>query len=221
MNTVGWIPAFRRRSSRYRRTTKNALNDEYSDETSRSPGSASVGDYVKGVHGGKYQFDGPGAPSLAAREFTEQLYSSSEYDNALDATQEDEPWPRWADSMGESMTQSQIDAIAETLLLEPGGQPVSIQVKNQERTWEPFYVKFIGVTAGALPPTIRCVPLKGTLAPRGGSVNLCDPSKPYSDQATVTVSLVQEAETMRLAGTSWYMIIGTEEEKWYYKVVIQ
>ena len=39
-------------------------------------GANSVGDYVQGVHGGKYQFEEAGGATFAGKQFAESLYAS-------------------------------------------------------------------------------------------------------------------------------------------------
>lgn len=93
-----------------------------------------------------------------------------------------------------------------------------MDIVNNELTWEPFYVKVMTTTlssrdfADARPLSVH--PRAGTLAPRGGAVNLCDPQKPYSDSATIRVESSGELSDR----DALFLLIGTEEEKWYYRI---
>ena len=74
------------------------------DETfPSSSSSASVGDYVMGVHGGKYQFEEAGGASFAGQQFAESLYASDSSEGVIEAKDgTEEPFPRWANVMGTS-----------------------------------------------------------------------------------------------------------------------
>ncbi|KAL3937280.1 MAG: hypothetical protein SGBAC_007587 [Bacillariaceae sp.] len=176
----------------------------------------SVGDYVKQVHGGKYQFGDAGINSIG-QEFAETGYgSSSAPKEDVEATLLAEI-PRWANRMG---TEKDIESkIRGTLPLNSG--PAFIDIVNDERTWEPFYVK-VTTTPGQETPQnfedtqwLSIHPRAGTLAPRGGAVNLCDPNDPYSDTATITVDASGDLPSSE---DTLYLLIGTEEEKWYYRI---
>jgi len=70
----------------------------------------------------------------------------------------------------------------------------------------------------------RVSPRLGHLAPRGGASNACDASKPYSDSVTLCIyhkesttidmTLLDDTDTV----VEWWLVAGTEEEKWYYKL---
>mmetsp|Transcript_16160 Transcript_16160/g.39526 ORF Transcript_16160/g.39526 Transcript_16160/m.39526 type:complete len:226 (-) Transcript_16160:25-702(-) len=186
----------------------------YSSENDESLNS--VGDYVKQVHGGKYQFSDAGINSIG-QEFAETGYASSAPKEDVEASLLAEI-PRWANRMG---TETDMESkIRGTISLSSG--PVSINIVNDERTWEPFYMKVTTTPGQAAsrnfddthPLTIH--PRAGTLAPRGGAVNLCDPNNPYSDAATITVDASGDLSSS--SEDSLYVLIGTEEEKWYYRI---
>lgn len=179
----------------------------------------SVGDYVKQVHGGKYQFSDAGINSIG------QEFAETGYDGSSSAPKEDVEAsllleiPRWANRMG---TEADMESkILGTITLSSG--PTSINIVNDERTWEPFYVKVVPTTTCETAASrdfddthpLSIHPRAGTLAPRGGAVNLCDPTSPYSDAATITVDAPSGLSSLQ---DPLYVIIGTEEEKWYYRI---
>jgi len=119
----------------------------------------------------------------------------------------------------------------------------TVSIKNEERTWEKYYAKIMprvvvrGVltdepsTSMSASPLIqedipfRVTPKLGYLAPRGGASNACDASKPYSDSVTLYIyhkesvsidMVVLDADNDTVV--EWWLVAGTEEEKWYYKL---
>lgn len=210
------------------------------DNTENDDGSIrnTVGDYVKNVHGGKYQFEehGGGGMNSVGQQFAESLYSSSSSSLSYDTDDVDDndddkdisEWPRWAQNMG--MASESSPNIRDTLVLNSSTPSVSVQVTNQERTWEEFYVKVIdGNNNNAMGDIIiEIEPVHGVLAPRGGANNVCDPNQPYSDSVTINVRLSNNAnaEDGATDGTinnndEFLLVIGTEEDKWYYEIKIQ
>ena len=106
--------------------------------------------------------------------------------------------PQWARRLS-----PEPDELAGTVLA-VGSEASIISVANRFKTWEPFYVSLHPADA---PWEIE--PAQGTLAPRGGANNACDPSKPYSDtQRFVVRCRGGEAAAEAL------LVVGTEEEKW-------
>jgi len=212
---------------------------DYGRDIERDGTAASVGDYVKGVHGEKYNFGVPGGPSAAAQEFTQALYSSSSsVAEEEQDSDDDEPMPRWAQNMGATTTSAGAavrgdEDIRGTLVLGRGREEEEatiVTITNRERTWEPFYAKLVVPDDNDWERIVRIEPRKGTLAPRGGSANVCDPNRPYSDSATIRVSLRkdEEEESIKLSSNDddeqerfLLLAIGTEEEKWYYRVLIR
>jgi hypothetical protein len=178
---------------------------------SDSDENASVGDYVKGVHGGKYQFEDASAISFEGQQFTESLYSSGPMEE--DEPDEEEPMPKWAERLGNSVTD---DMCSDTIRLSPNRDPVQVKITNQERTWEPFYAKVVG--DDMITSRIKVSPLHGKLAPLNGADNPYDPQNPYSDSTIINVSCSQAIHT---AQEECYLAVGTEEEKWYYKLIIE
>jgi len=114
----------------------------------------------------------------------------------------------------------------------------TVSIRNDERTWEKFYAKIVPAVDSGRSETVDggrvlwedvpfCVaPRTGFLAPRGGASNACDASKPYSDSGTLCVYHREGTllEMQLLDGTDidtavqWWLVAGTEEEKWYYKI---
>jgi hypothetical protein len=166
---------------------------------------SSVGDYVKGVHGGKYQFSAAGLNS-AGQEFAASGYGSGPIE-----LEDDNDVPRWAQHMGTNAEDLQRTG-SEVLTL-----PASVSVQNQERTWEPFFVKVMlaqqNGTAVDVSEAFSITPARGKLAPLGGAQNPYNPHEPYLDSVTIQVD--------RTTPGLWdvcYLAVGTEEEKWFYQL---
>ena len=203
------------------------------EQTSRDAAAPSVGDYVQGVHGGKYQFEEAGGATFAGRQFAEALYSSDPNEGVLleDPLNENEPLPSWVQKMGSSGSLGQLTPLQNfpVLSLSSASPTTSVSITNDERSWEHFYSKIVQVAADGTivdealifchePQNgggVKVTPAKGHLAPRGGSSNLCDPDKPYSDTATIQISV--NAEGLIPNGESFpLLVIGTEAETWKY-----
>eukprot|EP00547_Thalassionema_nitzschioides_P017337 CAMPEP_0194250274 /NCGR_PEP_ID=MMETSP0158-20130606/22590_1 /TAXON_ID=33649 /ORGANISM="Thalassionema nitzschioides, Strain L26-B" /LENGTH=210 /DNA_ID=CAMNT_0038987013 /DNA_START=12 /DNA_END=641 /DNA_ORIENTATION=+ len=165
---------------------------------------SSVGDYVKGVHSGKYQFEDASFMSSTGKQFAESLYSSSPVDEEHD--DHETIMPQWAKRMGEEGSITE-EMCKEVIQLSPG-HTQQITVSNQERTWESYYTKVIGNSEFF--EKISCSPSMGKLAPFGGATNLCDEDHPYSDSAVLQVRYNGVTSTQGQC----YLVIGTEEEKW-------
>ena len=179
----------------------------------------SIGEVVKGLHGGKYQFSAGGgydpdpAPRMthltsrhclgrdraAGMAFAEALASTRDSAPDVPATGET---PRWAQRLAPER-----DKLAGALAIAPGSQS-SVVVQNRYKTWEPFFVTLH-------PPEApwEVGPSQGTLAPRGGANNVCDPSKPYAD----TQALVVRCHGGEV-GDEALLVVGTEEEQWTYSL---
>ena len=115
--------------------------------------SRSVGDVVKGVHGGKYQFSTNSFESFAGGEFASALYASS---NAADKTSDDAPWPKWA-------TEFRRNKPPDAEVLELGADGAArLRVTNIYRSWDRFYASFLDEADG-----FEVTPTNGDLAPRG------------------------------------------------------
>ena len=96
-------------------------------------------------------------------------------------------------------------------------------MSNRWRTWEPFVAAVVPLggdaahPAAALAASFALRTTRGTLAPRGGANNACDPSKPYRDSAVIGVAWegahVPEGEAV--------LVVKTEEEQWTYRLLIE
>ena len=181
------------------RQNNSNLDNEQEDQT----GQSSVGDYVRGVHGGKYQFDTVGGMTFEGQQFAEALYSgSSDGDSEEDFT--NEPLPKWAERLRDTMVPP---SAACPLELRIGNK---VTVVNEERSWERFYA-FV-VPSDVL--GIRVEPWVGQLAPRGGANG-------FSDTATLSVErdTNEEGSGSSRLGIEPYLVVGTEAEKWIYKLL--
>lgn len=207
------VTAFQKNSLVFSQRPAGACSDASSCCRSlQQPGSAddaSVGDYVKGVHGGKYQFEQAGAMGLAGREFAESLYAGSSSEEQQETDDENEPLPKWAERL-RSVT---LQDCQETLII-PSGKTVTVTIQNNERTWEPFHV-VVNDDHGSLESSvIECSPRRGKLAPVGGKENPYNPSQPYLDSVKIQVKSCGKSGQCVLA-------MGTEEERWFYRVVVE
>merc|ERR1712070_1232155 len=108
---------------------------------------------------------------------------------------------------------------------------------NSFKIWEPFVAAVLPFPAGgdedagaavfdaamALSVTFSVGPIRGTLAPQGGANNVCDPSRPYSDSATVSVlweggrdgAVLGVPPVVPAGGVA--LVVKTEEEQWTYQ----
>jgi hypothetical protein len=159
----------------------------------------SIGDVVQGLHGSKYQFNDAGV-SFEGQQFAEMGYSSGE---VVEENYEDEPIPTWALKLKaltphENASELSIIGSAEGAAALP--VPVVVDIKNDERSWEKFHAFIVG-DAGSL----VVEPRVGMLAPRGGANN-------YSDTAQLRVTGAGNS------GNVW-LVVGTEAEKWTYKLI--
>ena len=57
-----------------------------------------------------------------------------------------------------------------------------------------------------------------TLAPRGGAWNICDETKPYLDNAHISIERIGDAAKSDKDG--WLLVVGTEAEVWRYRLDI-
>jgi hypothetical protein len=152
----------------------------------------SIGDVVQGLHGGKYQF-GDAGMNVEGQQFAEMGYSSGEVQ--LD-NYEDEPIPTWA----LKLQLLELPSSCPELMLSEGSAMIEIQ--NDERSWEKYYAFVIGDAA-----LLVVEPGVGMLAPCGGANN-------FSDTAKLQVRRSGNGSH----GSAW-LVIGTEAERWTYKLV--
>ena len=183
---------------------------------------SSLGDAVGGVHGGKYQF---GSTSYDGESFAAALASSGASSSAQGES-DDEPWPDWATSLRPNSME------AERVVVEAENEAgeACVTISNPLRTWEPWYASCIAsppdaaATRDGSPPNLadaafEVSPRKGTLAPRGGANNVCDPSSPYSDSARLTIRWRGGAGAMRQQ-RSTSLLVRTEEDQWLFDVQV-
>jgi hypothetical protein len=180
--------------------------------------SASVGDYVKGVHGGKYQFSAAGI-NAEGQDFAASGYASSPVEDE-DMMRSDHKLPRWAQRLG-----TNVQELEQRALLLGIFPPTSVTIQNQERTWEPFYVKIMRVVDGTSAVDIlssggpfRTAPTRGKLAPLGGAHNPYKPQDPYRDAETIQISV---DDGYAGDSSSYFLVIGTEEEQWVFRILSQ
>jgi hypothetical protein len=189
----------------------------------------SVGDVVQNLHGGKYQFDNNNLSglSLIGQQFAESMYSSTTTDDSVDQTDENlfdnNDLPKWVQKLGSNLlttnnATSQItnlDGIID--FFHDDLTPKSIQIQNMERTWERYYTKIIVLNENnifiQLQQNENCnfdiVGQQGLLAPRGSV------GDGISDTATIIIRPLQQPNNLNL---SCWVVIGTEEATWYYKL---
>lgn len=157
--------------------------------------SRSIGDVVQGLHGSKYQFSNSGI-NFEGQQFAETGYGSSTSAEQEEEDYSDEPVPTWALKLKEIIPSNE----SPTLQLASGY--ASVQIQNEERSWEKYYAFLIGDNID----TLVVEPSVGMLAPRGGTEN-------FPDTAQLTV---QGATGV---GGKAFLAVGTEAEKWVYKII--
>ena len=188
--------------------------------------SKSIDDYVLNVHGGKYRFEDPSTiGSAAGQDFAQSLYSSSSTKEADIAAAEEEQraaadystWPNWAKRMATNKDRIK-NSNGNEVEVSGSDSPAVITIQNQYRTWEPYYARIVRFDANTDEIDIDIAPascpyiasaIHGKLAPQGGVDS-------YSDAANI---LVQRAQREWKRGESWFLVVGTEEEQWYYKLI--
>ena len=187
----------------------------------------SIGEVVGGLHGGKYQFTPGGSfgdSGYAGRSSAKKI---QEQEQEIDPEQ----MPKWAqrmnlpDGIESSMSSVQIlEVPSNSNRMDGMTRSATVKIQNDEITWEEFFVKllprhFSVEEAASLAMPFRVRPRTGHLAPRGGASNACDSSQPYSDSATITVFYDESVADAALDGSiEWWLVAGTEEEKWYFKI---
>ena len=153
----------------------------------------SITSVVGSLHDGKYDF---GAASTDAQQFAAALASSTAASAADADADADSGRPSWA-----SAWLAEVDRDG---VLRFGAQRSSttVYVTNIYSTWERYYASVLGDEASAF----ELGRAEGTLAPRGGANNVCDPSKPYSDRARVVIKCVRNP-------ASAILLIRTEQSQ--------
>ena len=165
-------------------------------------GRRAIGDVVQGLHGSKYQFNDAAGITFEGQQFAEMGYSSG--DQVHIDNYENEPIPQWALKLKE-MTPP-IQATGRELVLGDDNK-ITVEIQNDERSWEMYYAFVIGPSA----ETIKVQPWVGQLAPRGGANH-------FSDSAVLDVSS-RATDNNVLLGEGNFLIVGTEADKWLYKLI--
>jgi len=263
---------------RHFRNNIDSLNDEnkiaitttrLNSSNSNSDDYRSIGEVVGGLHGGKYQFNDNSSNDYNY-DYAGYASQSSCNNNQDDERSSPKEIPNWALQMSMPMPMPISSAYSsssalrnpEIINVPSNSNPMdgmiysaSVEIQNQERTWEEFHAKlvmklpngeFIEIDNGAnsssascgsssidseatritrpqLPITLQ--PRSGSLAPRGGASNACDASNPYSDRVQIRVIQGQftaiEIESSFQDGEEIWLVVGTEEEKWYYLLKLE
>jgi hypothetical protein len=187
-----------------------------------------ISDIVGNLHGGKYQFN----------EYGNNVFNPYEDDNAWNPSysiskeeeqEEDESqMPKWAIQMKPKDEICSNPPSNNILNISPTNKSAKVTISNQERTWEKFYAKIMYQSKTdsifytlntTTTPSLIVHPTKGYLAPRGGASNACDARNQYSDSVTLEVICTTDVSTLSEYDSIW-LVVGTEEEKWYYKLNI-
>ena len=222
-------------------------DDDYDDDVIIAR-PRSVGDAVRNLHGGKYQFSSAETQYLAGcsptgREFAESLYASSSSSSSSSSTGAagddavvDEELPRWARRLRDSTSPGgpRSDGggdwtFAGTLAFDRDAAMMRhvVTIRNEEMSWEAFYAFVLphdeGGGGGGGPPSFEASPTRGVLAPRGGSSNLCDETSPYPDAADISIKWNGEGGGIGAVperGPS-LLVVGTEAKVWRYRLLIR
>jgi hypothetical protein len=196
-------------SPRHQRSRSQLLAQETKEEEPLrpSPTRRSIGNVVQGLHGSKYQFGSAGI-NYEGQQFAEMGYSSGliEQDNY-----DDDPMPNWALKLQQSGVPND-NSNCPQLELDSHGM-ATVQVQNQERSWEKYYSFLVGDED--ILSWITVEPRLGMLAPRGGVSD-------FSDQAQLKLKLTitaNENQPLPRNRNCW-LLVGTEEESWFYKVLM-
>ena len=185
-----------------------------------------ISDIVGNLHGGKYQFNEYGNNVF-------NPYDDNTWDPSCSITKEEEEedesqMPRWAMQMKPTHEICSNLPPSSILNISSSNKIAKVTVSNQERTWEKFYAKIMYknktdpnfYTLDSTTSNLKVQPKTGHLAPRGGASNACDALNPYSDSVTLEVICTNDASSCVECDSIW-LVVGTEEEQWYYKVNIQ
>ena len=214
--------AFKRSSSVGAYNIGQGNNTESGDDATSSK---SIDDYVLNVHGGKYRFDDPSSiGSAAGQDFAQSLYSSSSTKEEDIAAAEEEQraaadynrWPNWAKRMVTNKDRIKA-SIGNMVEVSGSNSPAVVTIRNQFRTWEPYYARIVrfddnandvDIDPATCPYMISAI--HGKLAPYGGIDT-------YSDLASNSVQTAQRE--WKEEGEGWFLAVGTEEEHWYYQLI--
>lgn len=148
----------------------------------------SVGDYMGGVHAGKYEFDTriSGVTSFNYEKsiiFDRIAGPARKILAKIDAAVIP-PWASRPVDLG-----AKVQGI---INLKGKKEDCMATIRNDEISWEQFYAR-VEYSAGSAENEFRVTPCNGCLAPRGGANNACDETRPYTDECLVTISRVADA----------------------------
>ena len=213
----------------------HTLNDVISSTSLHSSndnnGYRPIGEVVGGLHGGKYQFDdysGFGQSTFLTENGSSR---SSSYPSQEDKEPKEIPnWAQLMQPLDNNLLEREIISIPSNSNPMDGMiYSASIVIQNQERTWEEFYVKimrrrgngeFVQIESRLRNEDLIVKPRSGSLAPRGGSSNVCDAGKPYSDSVQIKLINSHSNVVIRESDELW-LVVGTEEEKWNYQLKLE
>ena len=190
--------------------------NSYLSSSNNDHETKSIGEVVKNLHGGKYQFHDSylAGSTRIGQEFADSLYASDGSDTVDD---EEEEIPKWALRLMDPINHKG-KPVQDTLYFSRKRADHEIKITNDERSWEKFYASIFsldqvfGIEDGGNCPFEIC-PQSGTLAPRGGASNACDVNDPYSDSALIVIKWDEE---QCCDVDAFLLVLGTEAEVWRY-----
>jgi len=195
----------------------NSYQNQSNDE------DRSIGDVVKNLHGGKYQFSDTqylAGNSLIGQEFAESLYSSGGVDESN--VDEDEECQKWVLRLQDPTEQS-TKPTSGTLMFDEQHTSHSITIKNDERSWEKYYAYILSTSSSHIDvcPFRIISQTTGVLAPRGGASNLCGDESTYLDNAIISIEWrIGSSGDSGIAANDWLLVVGTEAEVWRYRLTV-
>jgi len=234
---AAWVSSPRVSNHQYSHSVKNicvvtptsfALCSSYNEnDENNTQEYRSIADVVGGLHGGKYQFGGSSSSTGGIPDTAFSGHGGTT-DCSTETNEPNEELPNWAKRLAPTESQRLSPLV---LNVPSNSNPMdgmvyfaSIEIRNQERTWEKFHAKIMARQADGFVDVdstssaavgLSVAPKSGSLAPKGGASNACDASQPYSDSATISVT---QAATGGNTENDLWLVVGTEEEKWAYKL---
>ena len=210
------------------------------DQMHSPPEYRSISDCMGGHHAGKFDFDsrlsgvtslnyeksivfddvtsvGKNEDVMGGGYATDFLVANIDDD---DATGNGSP-PTWAsrpiDLEGAAVATS--SNTGEEIRFSGVGSEARITVRNDEISWEPFYVSVeektgdsTGSTLGSVDSSVSVSPASGKLAPRGGCGS-------YGDECALTIRLEPGGSASSMMQCSLYVVVRTEQDAWCWPVV--
>jgi hypothetical protein len=214
-------------TTRFKCINNDDNNQYYNNQfqTQQQQQQRSIGDVVKNLHGGKYQFDNKSGLGMIGQQFAESMYACTPDNSMLQHTEEkvfdDTNLPKWVHRLGSTVPKQISGTINFSIQDLESSSSQIIQIHNEERTWERYYSKII-MSPGSdnineLEWDIHynyftiLVGQQGMLAPRGGVSGI-------SDTATIIVRPVQNFQYESYQLREYWLIVGTEEANWCYNL---